>query len=191
MRDPFSLGPLPLGRAMETVDERVVRAGVAEIFDLARHVEHWPAYLGHYRFVRFRERARDGGGIVEMSANRPFGPLNWPTWWLSQMSVDEAAPSVRFRHIGGITTGMDVEWSFHPLPAGDGTLVRLLHVWDGPRWPLIGVVAATAVIGPVFVHGIASRTLEGLARVAEQHLGLAVGTPPRVEPPSPPSSPTA
>ena len=40
MRDPFSLGPLPVGRAMETVDERVVRAGIAEIFDLARHVEH-------------------------------------------------------------------------------------------------------------------------------------------------------
>ncbi|MBK6488929.1 MAG: hypothetical protein IPF98_19240 [Gemmatimonadetes bacterium] len=191
MRDPFSLGPLPVGRAMETVDERVVRAGIAEIFDLARHVEHWPAYLGHYRFVRFRERASDGGGIVEMSANRPFGPLNWPTWWLSHMSVNESAPAVRFRHIGGITTRMDVEWSFHPLPDGDGTLVRLVHAWDGPRWPLIGVVAATAVIGPVFVHGIASRTLEGLARVAEQHLGLSAGTPPGIDPPSSPSKSTA
>jgi hypothetical protein len=30
------------------------------------------------------------------------------------------------------------------------------------------VIAATEVIGPVFIHGIASRTLEGLARVAEQ-----------------------
>ncbi len=154
---------------METVDERVVRAGVADIFALARQVEHWPAYLGHYRFVRFRERAADGGGIVEMSANRPFGLVNWPTWWLSEMSVDADAPNVRFRHIGGITTRMDVEWSFHPLPNGEGTLVRLVHVWDGPRWPLIGVLAATTVIGPVFVHGIATRTLEGLARVAEQH----------------------
>jgi hypothetical protein len=33
---------------------------------------------------------------------------------------------------------------------------------------VIGTVAAQAVIGPVFVHGIASRTLEGLARVAER-----------------------
>jgi ribosome-associated toxin RatA of RatAB toxin-antitoxin module len=152
---------------METIDERVVRAPVQHIFDLARRVEEWPAYLPHYRYVRFRERAADGGGLVEMSAFRPFGPLGWPTWWLSEMSVDPRAPLVRFRHVGGITTGMDVEWSFTPTADG-GTRVRILHVWDGPRWPLIGVFAATAVIGPVFVHGIASRTLAGLARGAER-----------------------
>lgn len=178
MREPYSLGPPPVGRPMETVDERVVRASVAEIFTLAKQVEHWPAYLRHYRYVHMRERARDGGGIVEMSANRPFGAVNWPTWWLSEMSVDEDAPNVRFRHIGGITKGMDVEWSFHEQPGGEGTLVRLLHVWDGPRWPLIGLFAATAVIGPVFVHGIASRTLEGLARVAEQHGGQTLQSVP-------------
>jgi hypothetical protein len=82
------------------------------------------------------------------------------------MAVDDARPSVRFRHIGGVTTGMDVEWAFEPV--AEGTHVRLLHVWDGPRWPLIGVVAATAVIGPVFIHGIASRTLAGLAAAAER-----------------------
>ena len=164
---------MPLGRPMETLDERLVRAPVEVIFDLARRVEEWPAHLSHYRYVRFRERRADGGGLVEMSASRPFGPIGWPTWWLSEMSVDPNAPSVRFRHVGGITTGMDVEWSFAPAPGppGGGTHVRLLHVWDGPRWPLVGVVAATAVIGPVFVHGIAERTLAGLARVAE---GLAL-----------------
>lgn len=166
MLAPFPLGPLPAGRAMRTVDERVVRAPVRVIFDIARTVEHWPAYLRHYRFVRFRERASDGGGIVEMSANRPFGPLNWPTWWLSEMAVDEAQPNIRFRHIGGITRRMDVEWAFREVPGG--TEVRLVHVWNGPDWPVIGVFAATAVIGPVFIHGIASRTLEGLARAAER-----------------------
>ena len=165
LRERFELGPMPLGRAMETVDERLVRAPVGTIFALARDVEHWPAHLAHYRRVRFHERAPDGGGIVEMSAWRPFGPLGWPTWWLSEMSVDEAAPAVRFRHVGGVTRGMDVEWSFRA--EGDVTRVRIVHAWDGPRWPLIGVVAATAVIGPIFVHGIASRTLAGLARAAE------------------------
>ena len=165
-REPYALGPMPAGRAMTTVDELLVRAPVSEIFAIARDVEHWPAYLPHYRFVRFRERARDGGGLVEMSAYRPFGPVGWPTWWLSEMSVDPAAPAVRFRHVGGITTGMDVEWSFRP-EAG-GTHVRIEHVWDGPHWPLIGVFAATTVIGPVFVHGIASRTLAGLGAAAER-----------------------
>lgn len=170
-RAPYALGPMPLGRAMVTLDERLVRAPLPAIFDLARRVEEWPTHLWHYRYVRFRERARDGGGLVEMSASRPFGLLRWPTWWLSEMQVDHAAPSIRFRHVGGITTAMDVEWTFHP--AAGGTHVKVLHVWDGPRWPLIGVVAATAVIGPVFVHGIASRTLEGLARVAERAAGAS------------------
>jgi ribosome-associated toxin RatA of RatAB toxin-antitoxin module len=164
--EPIELGPLPLGRPMEIVDERLVRAPWRTIFDLARNVEEWPAHLEHYRFVRFRQRAGDGGGIVEMSADRPFGPLAWPTWWLSEMSVDDGAPAIRFRHIGGITKGMDVEWSFHARSAG--THVKIVHVWDGPALPLIGIPAATLVIGPVFIHGIASRTLAGLAAVAER-----------------------
>jgi ribosome-associated toxin RatA of RatAB toxin-antitoxin module len=151
---------------METLDERTVRAPVSTMFDVAKDVESWPALLSHYRYVRFRSRTSDGGGVVEMSANRPFGLVDWPTWWLSEMVVDASRPAVRFRHIGGVTREMDVEWSFTPVEGG--THVRLLHAWDGPHWPLIGVIAATAVIGPVFIHGIASRTLEGLARAAEQ-----------------------
>lgn len=169
----INLGPLPAGRAMETLDERSVHAPVSAVFEFVKNVERWPELLAHYRFVRFREKSADGGGIVEMSANRPFGVANWPTWWLSEMEVDDAKPAVRFRHIGGVTRGMDVEWSL--TPTAGGTHVRLLHVWDGPRWPVIGVFAATAVIGPVFIHGIASRTLEGLSRAAERTAGMANG----------------
>ena len=150
---------------MVTCDALWVAAPVAAIFALARDVERWPDHLAHYRYVRMRERASDGGGIVEMSANRPFGVVQWPTWWLSEMEVDAQRPAVRFRHIGGVTTGMDVEWAF--AERDGGTQVTLWHVWDGPPWPLIGGFAATAVIGPVFIHGIASRTLAGLARAAE------------------------
>ena len=165
----YDLGPMPLGRAMRTVDEGFVHAPVRTTFEIVRDVEQWPAHLAHYRFVRFRERAPDGGGIVEMAANRPFGAINWPTWWLSEMQVVDApggVPAVRFRHIGGITKGMDVEWRFESRDGG--THVELVHAWDGPRWPLIGVFAATVVIGPVFVHGIATRTLKGLGAVAER-----------------------
>ncbi|MEQ1691173.1 MAG: SRPBCC family protein [Gemmatimonas sp.] len=172
LRAPFDLGPLPADRLMTTIDERLVRAPLATMFEIAREVEHWPAYLPHYRFVRFRERASDGGGLVEMAANRPFGILNWPTWWLSEMSVNHTAPWVRYRHVGGVTKRMDVEWNFTETP--EGTLTRIIHIWNGPSWPVIGEFAATQVIGPVFVHGIATRTLEGLACVAEQsHVGGA------------------
>ena len=168
-REPYALGPLPVGRAMTTVDELFVRAPLATTFAVVREVEQWPAHLAHYRHVRFTERASNGGGIVEMSANRPFGPVGWPTWWRSEMQVVDASgphPAIRFRHIAGITAGMEVEWRLEARPGG--TFVRLVHAWDGPRWPFIGVWAATAVIGPVFVHGIASRTLAGLARIAER-----------------------
>lgn len=171
-RAPLDLGPMPTDRRMTTVDELLFRAPLDRVFALAADVERWPAHLPHYRFVRFLESRRDGsgGGVVEMSANRPFGPVSWPTWWTSLMALHSpgapGGPSVRFRHVRGITTGMDVEWTFEPTRGG--TLVRIVHVWNGPRWPLIGLLAARRVIGPVFVHGIASRTLAGLARAAER-----------------------
>lgn len=163
-----SLGPMPEGRRMVTRDEGFARATERDMFELVRGVEEWPAHLPHYRWVRMIERDGNDGGIVEMSANRPFvrGVLRWPTFWRSLMEVDYLRPAVRFRHIGGITTGMDVEWSFEPGDAG--TYITLVHAWDGPRWPVIGTFAARMVIGPVFVHGIASRTLAGLTRVAEE-----------------------
>lgn len=161
---------MPTGRRMTTVDERVVRAPLARIFALSADVERWPLLLPHYRYVRFTDRRRDGGGIVEMSANRPFGVVQWPTWWRSRMSVvspgEPGAPSVRYTHIAGVTSGMDVEWSFHEVESG--VHVRIVHVWDGPPVPALGAIAATVVIGPVFVHGIASRTLAGLANAAER-----------------------
>jgi len=171
-REPFVLHAPAKNARMRTVDERFVRSRLATIFQLAIDVERWPELLPHYRYVRFRERSSDDGGIVEMSAYRPFGPLNWPTSWVSQMSVQRKGakggdePRVRFRHIEGLTAGMDVEWSF--VPDKGGTRVRIVHAWNGPPWPVVGGVAAANVIGPVFVHGIASRTLEGLAKVAEQ-----------------------
>ena len=148
------------------MDRRVVQAGLRHVFDTARDVERWPQWLPHYRWVRFREKTGDGG-LVEMAAYRPFDPLpGWPTWWLSEMSIEPDAPRIRFRHVGGITTGMDVAWDF--VQENGSVIVTITHWWKGPRWPLIGRLAADAVIGPVFIHGIASRTLAGIARQAER-----------------------
>lgn len=167
---PLELGSMPAQKEMTTVDEQLVRAPLTRIFSLAVEVERWPALLPHYRYVRFVERRSDHGGIVDMSANRPFGIVQWPTWWRSKMQVHPLfsgkPPSIRYTHIDGVTKGMEVEWSFAETP--QGTHVRVLHMWDGPSVPLFGGSAASMVIGPVFVHGIASRTLAGLAKHAEQ-----------------------
>lgn len=149
---------------MITVDRLVMRAPRDRVFAAAADVERWPAILPHYRYVRLLDRRPDGG-LVEMSANRPFGPLDWPTWWTSEMWIDPGRHEVRYRHVRGITTGMDVVWRL--AEHADGTDVTIVHEWDGPAWPLIRWPAANWVIGPVFVHGIASRTLAGIRRAVE------------------------
>jgi ribosome-associated toxin RatA of RatAB toxin-antitoxin module len=150
---------------MRTVDTLWVAAPPERVWRHASEVEQWPRILPHYRWVRMRERHADGSGVVEMAANRPFGPLNWPTWWMSEMWVTPERREVRYRHVKGVTRGMDVLWTV--VPEGTGTRATIVHEWTGPAWPLIGGVAAAWVIGPVFVSGIASRTLAGIGRAAE------------------------
>lgn len=166
---PFNLGPMPPTARMVTVDKLTVACDVETMFALGRDVERWPSLLPHYRDVHFVSRTTDGGGVVEMSAWRPFALFDWPTWWRSEMQVcagdANTAPWIRYRHMAGITRRMQVLWTFRSTDGG--TAVTLLHMWNGPPWPVIGHFAAREVIGPVFVHGIASRTLAGLARAAE------------------------
>lgn len=157
---------------MIRIDERATTAPPDIVFRVAADVERWPEILPHYRRVRFHEQRAFGRGVVEMAAWRDFvGPVRWPTWWKSEMEADPDEPVVRYRHVGGITTGMDVEWQF--LPADQGTLVRIIHEWDGPRWPLIRRFAANRVIGPFFVSVIARRTLAGVCAEAERRAARA------------------
>jgi coenzyme Q-binding protein COQ10 len=149
---------------MRTVDQTVIQAALERVFAVASDVERWPHILSHYRWVRFLER-RNGGGTVEMAAWRRFGVFRYPTWWVSEMTLDRARWEIRYRHVRGITTGMEVVWRL--VREAAGVTVTIVHEWTGPAWPLIGPLAARLVIGPVFIHGIATRTLAGLKRVLE------------------------
>jgi len=156
---------------MRTIDELIIKAPPATVYSLAAHIEHWPSLLSHYRFVTRQSGVPGGAGDVTMAAYRPFGFFRWPTWWRSAMDVDPERHRVMYRHIAGITTGMDVLWTIDPTPEGWSN-VKIVHEWNGPRWPLIGKFAARWIIGPVFVSGIASRTLRGIETAA---LGLGHG----------------
>ena len=156
---------------MLTVDEIRIAASVEDCFRAGADVERWPDILPHYRWVRFLRKDGFGRGLVEMAARRPFGPLVYPVWWVSEMTVDESRPAVIYKHVDGVTTGMDVEWTFEPL--GENlTNVRIVHDWSGgPRWPLPSSARssiASWIIGPVFIHHVASRTLAGIRRHAER-----------------------
>ena len=152
---------------MRTVDRIQIAAPFDRVFSAASNVTRWPDILPHYRWVRQLDH---GGGLVEMAAWRPFGIVKYPTWWVSEMKIDRAAGEIRYRHVRGITKGMDVVWRMVEEDGGDGVVeVEIVHEWTGPHWPLIGPLAANLVIGPVFIHGIASRTLAGIKRHAENH----------------------
>lgn len=152
---------------MRTIDERDADASPDIAFAVAADVERWPEILPHYRWVRFVRKDGFAAGMVEMAAWRRFGPVGWPTWWISEMSHDAERRTVVYRHVYGITTGMDVLWEVAPRPDG-GSHLRIVHEWTGPDWPLVGRFAADAVIGPHFVSAIAGRTLAGVAREAER-----------------------
>jgi hypothetical protein len=155
---------------MRTVDRSRIAAPFDRVFTAASSVTRWPEILPHYRWVRLL-----GDGLVEMAAWRPFGRgggvVKYPTWWVSQMTVDRPAGEIRYTHVRGITRGMDVVWRLVEVGEDNGSSrgvdVEIVHTWDGPKWPLIGRLAADLVIGPVFIHGIASRTLAGIKRATE------------------------
>lgn len=149
---------------MRTHNEEFFGCPPRQAFALAREVDRWPSLLPHYRYVRIHEGDSERGGLVEMAARREFGRLGWPVWWLSRMWVDHERLTVRYQHVEGITRGMTVRWQVEP--AAQGSRVSILHEWEegphfaGPLAPALG----TAVIGPLFVHFIAGRTLYHLAR---------------------------
>jgi ribosome-associated toxin RatA of RatAB toxin-antitoxin module len=149
---------------MRIVDAIDVSASPERVFSVAAQVERWPEILSHYRWVRVRERTPERS-VVEMAAWRQFPGFSWPTWWVSEMWIDAPRRQVRYRHILGVTRGMNVIWRVESHPGG--ARITLIHDWDGPAWPLISRPAARWIILPIFVHGIASRTLAGVKRRAE------------------------
>src|SRR5262245_1938321 len=97
-----------------------VHAAPRELFDLVSDLSRWEHHLPHYRYVRILER-RNGTTRAAMSARRGWIPV----FWEAEQTVDPEARTIRFRHVRGITRGMDVVWSF--TPERDGTRARVDH----------------------------------------------------------------
>jgi ribosome-associated toxin RatA of RatAB toxin-antitoxin module len=147
---------------MHTENEILIRAETEKIYGLAAAVERWPQVLPHYRWVRI---LKDDGDrrLVEMAARRDQIPVRWQ----AEQRLFPDVPRITFRHVGGITKGMEVEWAFAPLDEG---VVRVSILHDLPRlagWPLVGEVLADRIIGPLFVSNIAGKTLKRIKELAE------------------------
>jgi ribosome-associated toxin RatA of RatAB toxin-antitoxin module len=144
---------------MRTQTELWMRAPPDAIYPLAAEVERWPELLPHYRWVRLLERSGNRK-LVDMAASRDGLPVSWR----AVQTLFPEIPRIEFRHVRGITRGMDVAWTFSSREGG--TLVRIEHDLD-LRWPLIGPWVADKIVGPQFVERIAGKTLRRIKLLAE------------------------
>jgi ribosome-associated toxin RatA of RatAB toxin-antitoxin module len=132
------------------------------VFDLAHRVERWERLLPHYARSRVVELAGDDTRVVSFVARRPL--LGWlglglPVAWRARTWDEPRTMRLRFRHVAGVTRGMDVTWRIEPL--GAGCVVTIVHDFD-PHVP--GLAGA---VDRWFTRAIAGRTLATFKALAE------------------------
>lgn len=147
---------------MHTATTVAMYGELDRIVELAADVERWPDILPHYRWVTLLE----GGGdhkVVEMAARRERIPVKWRA--IQEIDRGGATPVIAFRHIRGVTKGMDVDWTFDQQP--DHVNVTIRHDFR-PPWPVVGGLVAERIIGPHFVGYIAGQTLAKFKEIVER-----------------------
>lgn len=144
---------------VHSTSEVWMRAPATAIYPLAAAVERWPELLPHYRWVALLER-KGNRRLVAMSAHRDRFPITWHA--IQALYPDE--PRITFRHVRGVTLGMEVSWTFQEQDGG--TLVRITHDLE-LRWPLVGEWVARRIIAPHFIEYIARKTLRRIKQLAE------------------------
>jgi ribosome-associated toxin RatA of RatAB toxin-antitoxin module len=137
---------------METTNSVVMRGDPGRIFALAAEIQDWPALLPHYRYVVVEERS-ERHKVARMGASRDGFPVKWRC--RQELLPEEGR--ILFKHIGGLTKGMEVEWRIEPEP--DGVRVTIWHQLSYPV-PLLGPLFAEHIVGRLFVHNIAGKTLK-------------------------------
>jgi uncharacterized membrane protein len=148
---------------MHTTNRIFISAPHQRVYELAARVEEWPRLLRHYRYVDLLDTAVGGdrrSRLVRMGASRSGIPVSWT----SLQYLDPKGRRVRYRHVGGVTWGMDVLWSLEPHKGG--TQVTIEHDLLTSRWWLRPSMVAN-IVGALFVEAIADRTLAGVKRAAE------------------------
>ncbi|MGH2374294.1 MAG: SRPBCC family protein, partial [bacterium] len=119
----------------------------------------WTALLPEYRWCRVLERSPERlvfsmGGWIR----------GWPARWTAVQEPHPEEHRITFRHLKGITKGMEVEWRF--APAGEAVDVALTHDLV-MRWTLVGRLVSDLVVGPIYIDYIARKTLAAVKARAE------------------------
>ena len=122
------------------------------IFETVSNLDNWPRLLPHYRWVKTLKQEADSR-IVHMAARRGWIPIQWT----SRFWVDAERCELHFRHLTAFTKGMTVVWTL--TTTAEAVEVRIDHDLV-LSWPLIGPFVAKNIIGRLFIHPVASRTLQ-------------------------------
>jgi ribosome-associated toxin RatA of RatAB toxin-antitoxin module len=155
---------------VKTSNRIQIAAPYDALFALASDIGRWGEILPHYRWVKVLER-KDGAVVAEMAARHRGLPL----WWKTIQRPLHAERRIEFTHIGGITKGMEVVWTFEHAGeccTGPNWLVEIHHDFS-PPWPLIGPWLAERVIGEMFVSEVANKTLRRIKDLAEVQAALS------------------
>jgi uncharacterized membrane protein len=143
---------------MHTESSILINAPMSEVFAMTSDLSRWPAYLPHYRWVKWLEGGPDSG-IVEMAALRGSIPIKW----ISEYRRDATKPELWFRHLSAFTKGMQVRWIYDQRP--EGIQITIDHELSF-RWPLLAPVA-TPIIGDFMIGWVAPRTLLNFKKLLE------------------------
>jgi ribosome-associated toxin RatA of RatAB toxin-antitoxin module len=143
---------------MRTGSSILINAPMSEVFAMTSDLSRWPAYLPHYRWVKWIEGGPDSG-IVEMAALRGSIPIKW----ISEYRRDAAKPELWFRHLSAFTKGMEVRWIYDQRP--EGIQITIDHELSF-RWPILAPLA-TPIIGDFMIGWVAPRTLSSFKKLLE------------------------
>jgi ribosome-associated toxin RatA of RatAB toxin-antitoxin module len=135
-----------------------MQAPKMSIFETAADLELWPKILPHYRYIRYLERSPNRN-VVVMAATRSGIPISWT----SEEIIDRDKVEVRFNHLKAFTKGMRVVWTFEEMP--DGVLVKISHDLQFRISILAPII--NLIIGNVFIHNIANKTLRCMKAYVE------------------------
>lgn len=134
------------------------------LFTMAATIARWPDILPHYRWVKILD-AKDSEVKAEMAARHRGIPL----WWRALQRIQESERRILFTHTGGITRGMEVQWTFDEVGEsclGPTWLVQIHHQFN-PAWPAPGRWFANRIIGEQFVKQVADKTLRRMKELLE------------------------
>lgn len=145
---------------MHTENSIWIAASPERVFALAADIASWPALLPHYRWVKIIEE-QPNERLVEMAARRSGIPVKWT----SVQRLYPEAGRITYRHLRGLTVGMDVEWQV--IAQAGGAAAVIIHEL-APRHILLRNPLGAWIASELFIKNIADRTLWHIKAAAEK-----------------------